>query len=330
MTVRIVIVNRNGALLLGSCLDDIGRQTWRDFAVTIVDNGSTDGSRSLASGTPYALDWVQLDRNVGFAAACNIAVRRATEPFVVLLNNDVRVPPEWLERVVARLQGVDKPAAVGSLVLNDSAERIQSAGDYVTDAGHLFAHGEGRLPDEIDIPAAPTAVTAAAAAFRRDALVCIGLFDERFFAYCEDVDVCLRLRLAGEHVALERDAVVRHVGGATSAGRREFERLSVRNQLLLALGTWPSHLLRRYGHRLLVTTAGDLVEHARRHGAVSALRIVGSWAAAVPHVVGKRRTVRRVTCDPHALDDHLVHAPLGPRGRWHSLHFPSQSALLLG
>lgn len=313
---RVVIVNWNGARFLEHCLDDLARQTFRDFAVTVVDNGSTDESRSVAEASPLEVEWIQLEENVGFAAGNNLALRRAREPFVVLLNNDVRFEPSWLGAVLAPLRADERIAGAGGLVLDADGVLVESAGDYVSTAGHVHQNGYGQAPETVVIDRRPTAITAAACAFRRRALEQVGFFDERFFAYYEDVDLCLRLRLAGWELALEPEATVRHAGHGTSRGSARFEAIGVRNLLYLFAGTWPAHLLRRQWPKIAVTIPFDLYELGRRHGWRWLGWVVVQWAMSFSYLREKRRAVGAATRDPRALDGELLRIPLGRRRHW--------------
>lgn len=221
MSVTVVIVNWNSGALLGECLRCLEAQTLRPRRVVVVDNGSSDESAKHAE----AFENVTVDRagaNLGFAGGNNRALARCDTEFVALLNADAFPEPDWLERLVAAAKAYPEVAAFGSRQLREgNADVLDGIGDSYHLSGAVWRARHGVRQRAEDLVAREIfSPCAAAALFRRQALVDVGGFDEDFFCYVEDVDLGFRLRLAGHKAMYVPDAVVRHMGSATTGGPR--------------------------------------------------------------------------------------------------------------
>ncbi|MBC8077352.1 MAG: glycosyltransferase, partial [Chloroflexales bacterium] len=129
--IDIIIPNYNGAALLPACLNALRSQTRRDFAITIVDDGSADDSLALLARNYPEVGVLALERNRGFVAAVNAGFRATRQPFFVLLNNDAVPTPRWLEYLVGALERYPAYAfAASKLMLNDRRDHLHSAGDF--------------------------------------------------------------------------------------------------------------------------------------------------------------------------------------------------------
>ncbi|GBU16726.1 MULTISPECIES: glycosyltransferase family 2 protein [Methylobacterium] len=242
--VAVVIPNWNGERWLRPCLDSLRRQTFRDFHVVVVDNGSVDGSLALLRESYPEVQVVANPTNLGFAAAMNIGIRACEEPLVAALNNDTEAHPEWLAALVAEIDR--QPPEVGFLAskILDFSDRtvIDSVGDGYCRLGLSYKIGAGsRDTGQFREPFEVLSACAAASLYRREMLDAIGLFDEDFFAYMEDVDLGIRARLAGYRCFAVPEAIVYHVGSATSGGPASpfAIRLTTRNLFALILKTLP-------------------------------------------------------------------------------------------
>lgn len=196
----IVVVNWNGAALLPSCLSSLVAQT-RPAHVLVVDNGSDDGSADAVGGFP-TVEWLPAGRNLGFAAANNVGLRRALAAgarYVAIVNTDVRLEPDWLDRMIAAADAhPDAGIFGGLLVLDGDRSRVNSTG-LVLDALGRCADRDFGLPlERLDRRDGPVlGVSGGAALFRSEALRRIGLFDPAYFAYYEDVDLSFRAARLG-------------------------------------------------------------------------------------------------------------------------------------
>ena len=246
LSIDVVVVTYGKWELTESCLAHLERQT-AAHTLIVSDNGSTDGTPERIRESFPRARLVVSERNLPYPVACNRGAAAGDGDVVVMMNNDVDCPPEFIERLVAPLEADPGLGMVAPLLLQPGEEAIDSVGLMcdVTLAG--YPRYAGRPPEEADA-ATPTVAgpAGAAAAFRRSAWDAAGGLDESFVAYNEDFDLALRLRIAGWGSAVALDARAVHVGGATFGKRSEFQR---RNG-----GFGRGYLLRRYG--VLRTRAG--------------------------------------------------------------------------
>jgi GT2 family glycosyltransferase len=194
----------------------------KDFGVVLVDNSCSLVESELSGFVPN-LRLVVPDKNIGFAAANNLGISLCESDFVALLNPDAFPEPGWLENLLLAAQGHEDCAAFGSVQLSDKdPERIDGLGDHYHPSGVFWRKGHARkLQENPEFRERGIfSACAAAALFRREALLSAGGFDEDFFCYGEDVDLGFRLRLAGWKAILVPGAVVRHLGSAASGGAR--------------------------------------------------------------------------------------------------------------
>ncbi|MGE3251214.1 MAG: glycosyltransferase family 2 protein [Hyphomonadaceae bacterium] len=197
-------------------------QTLRDFNVIVIDNASRAEERLVARDMPANGTLVQLEENIGFAAANNRAARILDADYFVCLNPDAFPQPNWLEKIVAAADARPDAGAVGSLQLDAAdEERLDGAGDEYW-LGGLAYRALFRAPNTPQRPGEAFSACAAAALYRGAAFDACGGFDERFFCYSEDVDLAFRMRLLGWKIVQADDAVVAHVGGGAAGARSAF------------------------------------------------------------------------------------------------------------
>ena len=235
-SITVVIPNYNGMQYLAGCLDSLAAQTDQDFEVVMIDNGSTDGSVSWVREHFPRVKIRAYHKNTGFCKAVNAGIRLSRGEFVLLLNNDVVCDPEMVGQLHRAI--VSRPEAFSccaKLVQMADPSRIDDAGDFYSALGWAFARGKGERSTRYGRQEKVFACCAAAAIYRREILEKIGLFDERHFAYLEDIDVGYKaLRLGYENWYIPQ-ALVYHAGSATSGSRHNaFKvRLSARNSIWL-------------------------------------------------------------------------------------------------
>jgi GT2 family glycosyltransferase len=258
----VVIPNYNGARWLPGVLESVAAQTVAPADVLVVDDGSTDGSAAIAEGFA-GVRVLRLERNGGFARAANTGVAAVAAEAVALVNTDVVLAPDWLERALGALDGDAAAVATKLVDLADPAV-LYSAGDVLRRDGVCEQRGrherdEGRY----DAPGEVFSACAGAALYRRAAVQAAGGFDERLGMYLEDVELGLRLRLAGWGCTWEPRAVARHAGGGSSGGPGA---LIERNTLLLVARYFRARWLPLVAYRQLAWAwhagrAGRLREH---------------------------------------------------------------------
>ena len=220
--VTVIIVNWNGERFLERCLVALMAQTTTSYEIILVDNASTDCSLEIICRFPSVRLLAQ-NSNTGFARGNNLAINAAAagSEWIALLNPDAFPEPRWLEECLLSAQRNPQFDFFGSKLINASAPLLlDGAGDAYHVSGLVWrtAHGIpaavlGEYECEVFSPGA------AAALYRRSALLEVGGFDEDFFCYVEDVDLGFRLRLAGHRCLYVPKSVVHHVGSGTTGGK---------------------------------------------------------------------------------------------------------------
>ena len=309
--VSVVVVNLNRRELLAGCLDSLWAQTFSDFEVIVVDNGSTDGSlQFLGSISEPRLRVVSLPANKGFAGGCNAGIRVAKGVYVATLNNDAEADQRWLEELVAGMESDNSIGMCASKILfYHDRKRIDKAGHLIYPDGLNHGRGSGE-PDrgQFDRREEVLFPDAAAALYRREMLEVVGLFDEHFFAYGDDADLGLRGRLAGWKCLYMPAAIVYHVHSATAG---EFSSLKAflieRNRICVAVKIFPLSLLlispfftvvrlayHAYGSIFMIGSSGQYAaECSHSRLALMILKAYWSGLKLFPEMWRSRRKIRR-------------------------------------
>ncbi len=240
--VDVVIVNWNGLRHLVECLAALHNQRFSDFSIWLVDNGSTDGSVAWVRSHYPKVRVIVNPVNRGFAAANNQAIRAGQAPYVATLNNDAIPGPDWLANLFFAMERHPHCGAAASLMV--FAERpavINSAGVAVDRLGIAWDRLGGHpVTDSESVPTPVFGACAGAALYRRAMLREIGLFDEDFFAYLEDVDLAWRAQWAGWDAVYVPEARVLHYHSATAGEGSPFKGyLLGRNKVWLILKNYP-------------------------------------------------------------------------------------------
>lgn len=243
----VLIVNWNGVRHLPECLDSLTAQSFGDFEVVLVDNGSTDGSVFLVRERYPQVRLVGLPENAGFAGGNNAGLAHCRGEYIVTLNNDTAADPGWLAELVRVADDHPRAGMVGCRICRyDDPQRLDSLGVKICVDGNSRGAHRGARFAELDVPEVlPILLPSACAALYRKAMLDeIGFFDEDFFAYCEDTDLGLRGRLAGWDALLARDAIVLHKYSQTGGALSPFKlRLVERNHYWVAVKSFPARWL---------------------------------------------------------------------------------------
>jgi GT2 family glycosyltransferase len=256
--------------------------------VIVVDNASTDGSLEYLSAEHPRVRVLPMARNTGFAHAANAGIRAAGCELIALLNTDVILQDDWLGRMVAAIQAHPDAASVACKMLSlDDRTRVYDAGDILRRDGACeqrgrFARDDGRW----DTPGDVFGACAGAALYRRAAVLALGGFDERYFAYLEDVDLALRLRLAGWTCWYE-PAVALHAGeGSSHQLETGHQALVARNTIVLVATWFPVKWLPFVAYRQL-----GWAWHAFREKRIRGhLRALAGAAPLLPGALATRRS----------------------------------------
>jgi GT2 family glycosyltransferase len=242
----VIIPNWNGEKFLNTCLGSLRRQSTLDFETVVVDNGSTDGSVELVRRDFPEVRLVPLRENRGFSTAVNVGLRSSNAEYAALLNPDTEADPGWLEALLGAARRHPEAGLFASKLVDFHDRRVlDGAGDALRRSGLPYRLGHGELDrGQFDSETFVFGACAAAALYRRALFEEIGSFDEDFFAYCEDGDISFRSQLAGYRCLYVPEAVVYHVGSASTGGKRSptATRLGTQNGLNLMVKNLPASL----------------------------------------------------------------------------------------
>lgn len=218
--VTIVIPNYNGAAYLEACLRSVFEQTGVLLEVIVVDNGSSDKSRDYIRAHFPKCRLICLDQNYGFCRAVNEGIKRAESPYVILLNNDTEVRPDFAGQLLEAIRADSRRFSCGAKMLRfQERDLVDNAGDYYCALGYAFTRGRGKPAGQYDKGCRIFSSCAGAAIYRKDLVEQLGGFDEAHFAYLEDLDLSYRAKIHGYYHWYAPKAEVFHVGSATSGSR---------------------------------------------------------------------------------------------------------------
>lgn len=242
--IAVVIVNWNGLQYLRACMPAVLAQDYPDFQVVAVDNGSSDGSAAWVESTFPQVLLIRNDTNEGFARATNQGIRATEEAYIALLNNDARPEPDWLAALVQAMESDERVGMVASQVrLAHRPDLLDSAGIEVDLLGMAWNRHFGRPVAQEPTEAVEVfGACGAAALYRRKMLAEVGLFDERYFAYYEDVELAWRAQRAGWRCLYTPAAQVLHLHSATGQQDSAFKAYHLnRNRVWTLIRHYPAH-----------------------------------------------------------------------------------------
>ena len=312
LAVSIIIPHLNGRHHLDDCFQSLRRQTWRDFEVLLVDNGSTDGTQEYVAAHYPEVRLIQLPENRGFTGACNAGFAAAQGEIIILLNNDTEADPNWLAEVMAAFERHPKAGSVASkMLLFDRRDHFHTAGDYYRLDGipgnrGVWQQDVGQFEREEMVFSA----CGGSSAYRRAMIEEIGFLDDAFFFSCEDVDLGWRANLAGWEVWYAPTAVIYHKHKATG-GAVTGSYYDGRNFLYLIWKNYPSSLLRQHW-RLILRAQLNITKEALRHWRGDAARarlrgqLAGLWG--IFKMWPRRKQIQAI----RRIDDDTLTARLTP------------------
>jgi N-acetylglucosaminyl-diphospho-decaprenol L-rhamnosyltransferase len=320
--VSIVIPTLDAGDMLLRCVERLGADR-DDLEVIVVDNASSDGSVERAAERFGTLRVVRNDINRGYAPACNIGAAHATAPFVLFLNNDALLAPDDLATLLAAAH-TDDDTAIWQPVTYGTDGALESAGDRFTWWGILLHEGEP--PASSDHSPEVFATVGAALLVRRSVFERLGGFEDSYFAYYEESDLCWRARLAGWAVRVVGGARVTHIGSETTGQLFEphaVRYLSFRNRIRTNLANPAPGTL----WRLLPLHALACLAFVALYLVTGRLRSAGAVLQALWWPVGNRdvwREQRERVQAIRARPDREIFSPalvarFGPRTIWRHL-----------
>lgn len=308
LVASVIIPNWNGKHLLKTCLSSLEQQTLKNFEVVVVDNGSEDGSVEYIKKFFPKVKIIKLDKNYGFAKAVNIGIQNSHGKYIVLINNDTEVDRKCLDYLVKAAKKHSEVGFVAAKMLNFCQRNIiDSAGDWIDVAGHAQNIGLG----EKDGPKFNKAgyvflVTGGGGLFKREVFDRVGFLDEDYFAYFEDVDLCLRAQLMGFKGWYEPKAKIYHIHKATAQNIRPFvEYLQFRNMTQTIIKDLPSALLKKdfnWLRTLLVNI--NTIRFLTTQGLLWQALRAESWVLFhIPKLLWKRWQIQK---DKKVSDDYII------------------------
>lgn len=220
-TISVLVVAYQSGPTLDLCLKALAAQTWTDFEVIVVDNGSTDGAPQAAARAFPDWQHVAAGENLGFAGGVNLAANLARGRWIALLNPDAYAQTDWLAELMAGTEAFPAVRCFGSRQLMDeNPDLLDGLGDVMSISGIPYRGGYRNPDPGLTSPGETFSACGGAMLMDRDLFLAMGGLDERLFCYCEDVDLGYRLRLIGEPTLVLPRAVVHHEGSAASGGPR--------------------------------------------------------------------------------------------------------------
>ncbi len=308
-SVSVLIPSWNGLEHLKVVLPSLHAQTFQDYTVIVVDNGSDDGSAEYVRRSWPDVQLIVLPENRGFSGAVNAGIAQSQSEFIALLNNDLELDPEWLGYLEEALRNHPEAGAVGCKVLHyHDRERIDATAEQVSWYSTFQKRGHNELDrGQYDTPEWIWAPYAAAAVYRRELFEKVGSFDDDFFAYIEDSDLHWRAQLAGYKTWYEPRAKAYHLGGATSARISDFALyLWQRNLVWMIVKNYPLSRLVFKSHKILFAYAKTLLGGIRKKQLRILLRAWRDAFRKLPKKLAQRKRIQRNRKADVAYLDSLV------------------------
>lgn len=217
--ISVIIPSWNGKNLLEECLASAEDQSFKDFDITVVDNSSTDGTVEFLSKFFPRVRVIKMAQNSGFAKAINSAVKASQAEYIATLNNDTVLDKNWLKSLIETAEKHPEVASVSSKLLNYyHKDIIDGVGISINEVGQARSIGyQEKDKGQYDNLKYIFGATGGAALFRRDIFIKVGLFDENYFMYSEEVDWAFRAQFLGYKSIFCPKAIVYHKHKATSS-----------------------------------------------------------------------------------------------------------------
>lgn len=294
-----MILNYKGWEDTIKCLDSLKKQTYDNFQIYLIDNNSANGSIEKLEPVVKDDSKVIFDKqptNTGFTGGVNIGIQYAIDngfDAAVLFNNDAQADKDWLKNLVESATRTGA-AMTTSLLLSEDGKTIDDAGDFYTMWGVPELRAEGKPAGEAPESGFVFGATGGATLYTTEMFRAIGLFDETFFAYNEDVDISWRAQLAGFKAYYEKSAIAYHKHSATSSKIPGFTTTQVfQNLPLVYWKNVPASLLWPIGWRFFLAYNMFLVWKTSQGAFVPAIKgIWRSWKL-VPHALRERRKIQK-------------------------------------
>jgi len=292
--VSVIIVNFNSKRFLQDCLSSILKQTYTSFEVILVDNASHDGSvEFIQEYFPRVRIFVQKE-NLGFTGGSNAGIREAHGEYILTLNNDTIVPPDFIgELVKPMMQDPSVGMCASKMVFPDG--RINSTAICISRSGAAWDRGGGEQDHgQYDTAEEVFGPCAGAALYRRSMLDEIGLFDEDFFLFMEDVDLAFRARLAGWKCVYVPKARVVHIHGGTAGFRSDVSiYYGNRNLVWYVVKNFPLRTLILSSPWIIIRNCADIPYYLFKGKGSVILKAKASTIVGIIRMIRKRKSITK-------------------------------------
>lgn len=319
MKIFIVVPNWNGAALIEPCLVSLENQSVK-AGVIVVDNGSTDESNQIIEDKFPKVILIKLPENLGFAGGVNVGIDYALEngaDAVALFNNDAVANKDWLEELTKPLENDHSIGITTCKLMRDDRKHFDSTGDFYSIRGIPFPRGRNQPDDgRYNTPEYVFGGSGGASLYKADMLKEVGRFDERFFAYYEDVDISFRAQLYGWKVYYNPNSVAYHHVSATSSKLGTFSHFhSNKNFYYLYIKNMPGRLFFKYLPSFIYQALRSCASSIINRRLTSYLKAMGQVAANLPGIIKDRREIQRKRKSKIQDIDELLHhskPPISP------------------
>jgi GT2 family glycosyltransferase len=300
--VSVIIPNYNGEKHLRECLDSLKIQSFDKFDIIIVDNNSSDKSVDIINNEYSFVKLINMTSNSGFSKAVNTGIRFALKnsniKYIILLNNDIKCDKDFIKELISGFSNSDTGSVASKMMNFYNTDIIDDAGDFINKKGLPTARGNKKKDSpEFNKEKFIFSACAGAAAYSREVFEIVGLFDEDFFAYYEDIDFSYRMQLAGYKCYYNPKAFCYHKRGATFSSRGELTTmLCEKNLVALRLKNYPVSLLFKYQYIFFFSRIVRYYRFWRDHSFkvfVYAVRgyLKGLWE--IPKNLKKRKMIQK-------------------------------------
>lgn len=298
----VLILNYRGVNDTIECVKSVKNQSLASFATVVIDNGSNDGSyeklKEYKDKSKADFTLIKSERNLGFAGGVNIGIRYALDrkfEYIALLNNDAKPHPDWLKYLMETMDSSKDIGAATCLLLHQDGKTIDSTGEQFSTWGLAFPRDRNRTTNLAHTGGLTFGATGGASLYRLAMLKDIGLFDEHFFLYYEDLDVSFRAQLASWKVSYNPSAVAYHKQGASTSKIPGLQVYShFKNTPLVIVKNVPASLLLDIGGRFMIAYTMMLSNAIAKGNGVPAIK---GWLASIPlfwlHALPARFKIQR-------------------------------------
>lgn len=318
--VLFVVLNFNGWKETLSCIDAVLAQTYDNFHILLIDNGSRDQSlkKLVAFEKNKNITFIKQPENLGFAGGVNIGINYAIESnfeYIALLNNDAILTKEWLSTLVPVLE-TTKASSVTGLLLSGDGKKIESTGDSYSKWGLPFPRQRDENVSEAYESGFVFGGTAGASVYKTSLFKEIGLFDETFFAYFEDTDISFRAQMSGHTAYYEKSAIAYHDHGTTSSKMPGFTVYQTfKNLPLFFWKNVPPFMLVSIGVRFFACFGLMYIRAVLRGQLVIATKGILSSLKLLPHALKQRRLIQKKRIVSAEYLHSIIYPELPPNNR---------------